>query len=827
MARSRRAREAAASEQLDGLTQPRWGWIAAGLACTTCATLLLEIVITRIFSVILIYHFAFMAISLALFGLGLAGIFVYLYPELFSRRRLSATTAVLALLFAAACVGALVLFHAFIEASSEWPLPFTSVMGIFLIMAVPFFASGLTVAVPISRCSERIGSLYAADLAGAAVGAALAIPVLGWLGGPMAVLFCGLLGCASALCFSVAASRRSTLLGAGGGAAICVALLLVGSASELFSLRHSRFGREQHLLFQQWNSFSRISVWGPYPHGSRWRLGRGAPVPGAIPGTRQLQATHLSVVIDGGAKTPMARFDGRFEPLEYFRYDVTSLGYQVRRPSSALIIGSGGGRDILTARLLGVDRIRAVEINPLIVDISRRHFRDFSGSPYDLPGVETTLSDGRSFAAESTERFDLVQLSAVDTFAASGGGALALVEHSLYTEEAFQDYFDRLSDDGIVSMTHKWGVAFPDRALRAVDLVRRAWQSRGVADPSRHIVVIGRQVSWGTMLASRRPFTPDEIARIQRLVERLGFGVLYAPGDPGSLEAIARLLGPDPDGLLASYPKNVSATTDDRPFFFFFERPAGFLQRGLVEVGRAPRLGEGTTSEGAAPTLLVRMLLWMIGLNALLIFALPLALGRMRLAETRGAGRSLLYFACIGLGFITVEIPLIQRYTLLLGQPIYAFAVILGCVLVASGAGSWISGRFPDDTIVSRGRLVIALLIAGAVLHALAGSALIHAGLRFGLPARLGLTVATIAPLGLVMGMPLPLGIRMLEARAPSAIAWAWGINGSLSVVGTILAMMISVTSGMTWTILFGAAAYGVALVAAGGGRAESPAEPA
>jgi hypothetical protein len=153
--------------------------------------------------------------------------------------------------------------------------------------------------------------------------------------------------------------------------------------------------------------------------------------------------------------------------------------------------------------------------------------------------------------------------------------------------------------------------------------------------------------------------------------------------------------------------------------------------------------------------------------------------------------------------------------------------VILGCVLVASGAGSWISGRFSDDAIVSRGRLAIALLIAGAVLHALAGSALIHAGLRFGLPARLGLTVATIAPLGLVMGMPLPLGIRMLEARAPSAIAWAWGINGSLSVVGTILAMMISVTSGMTWTILFGAAAYGVALVAAGGGRAESPAEPA
>jgi spermidine synthase len=804
---------AAAPEPVDGRPRPAWGWIGLGLACATGSTLLLEIVITRIFSVVLIYHFAFMAICLALFGIGLAGILVYLYPERFPRRALSATTARLALGFGASIVIAFAAFSGLLRTFEIWPLPFSSVMAIFLIMAVPFFLSGLTVALPISRCTERIGLLYGADLVGAAAGAALAIPVLAWVGGPMAVVVCGMLACASALCFSIAASARISQLVSAGGVALCILLLAVGSNVDLLSLRHSRSGPEEKLIYQWWNSFSRVSVWGPYYFGSWWRLGRGAPRPGQIPGTRSLEATHLRVVIDGGAATPMTRFDGDFRDLAYFRYDVTSLGYQLRPARSALIIGSGAGRDILTARALGVESIRAVEINPLVVDVTRRLFRDFSGNPYDLPGVDVSITDGRSFAAESTQEFDVVQLAAVDTFAATGGGALALVEHSLYTLEAFQDYHDRLAPDGILSVTHKWGERVPERALRAVDLVRRAWLSRGHPEPARHVVVIGRQLGWGTLLASRRPFEAADIDRIERLAARLGFGLLYAPDAPEPFAPIAGLLGPRAEDFLQEYRRDVAATTDDRPFFFFFERPADFLRAGIVGVGEAPRFEGDPVGEGAAPSLLVRMFLWMTGLNVLLVFLLPLVLGRLRLTAARGAGPSLAYFACIGLGFITIEIPLIQRYTLLLGQPIYAFAVILGCVLVASGVGSALSSRISDARLVARARLVLILIIAGAVLHALLAPKLISAGLRWELSSRVAVSIATIIPLGLVMGIPLPLGIRMLERRAPTAIAWGWGVNGSLSVMGTILAMMISVSIGLTGTILFGASSYALAVL--------------
>jgi spermidine synthase len=806
------------SEEIDGRAgRPAWDWIALGLALATCATLLLEIVITRIFSVILIYHFAFMAICLALFGLGLAGIFVYLYPELFRRRRLSLTTAKLALLFAASTLAALVLFHLFVSRTTEWPLALGSVLWIFAIMVVPFFLSGLTVAVPISRCPERIGFLYGADLTGAAVGAIVAIPLLAWLGGPMAVAASAVLASLAAICFATAAGRRSWQVASSVLALVCVVGVPWAASRNLLELRHSRAGPEEQLLFQQWNSFSRVSVWGPYYFGSWWRLGAGAPRPGRSPGTQAVAPTHLAVVIDGGAKTPLTRFQGDLRPLEYFMYDITSLGYQVRPARTAMILGAGGGRDILTARAFGVEAIQAIEINPLIVDITRRRFRDFSGSPYDLPGVGVAVSDGRSFAASSRETFDIVQLAAVDTLAASGAGALALVEHSLYTLEAFGDYHDRLSSDGILSITHLWGIESPERALRSVDLVRRAWESRGHPEPSRHIVVIGREFGWGTLLASRRPFAPEEIVRLERLAESLGFGFLYAPGRSDALPGIVEILGPAPERFLRQYPLDVVAPTDDRPFFFFFEKPIAFLLGDLLGVVKGTGPEEHVEAEvfrdrDSAPTVLVRLALWMLGLSIVLIFLLPMGLGRLRLAAARGAGRNLVYFACIGLGFIMVEISMIQRFTLFLGQPIYAFAVILGCLLVSGGLGSLLSSRLGDASLVARSRLILTLVVVGAILHAVLAPTLIGMGLRWSLPWRLTATVLAIAPLGLVMGMPLPLGIRLLERRQPAAIAWGWGINGSLSVMGTILAMMVAVIFGITWAILAGAGAYALAL---------------
>jgi hypothetical protein len=310
------------------------------------------------------------------------------------------------------------------------------------------------------------------------------------------------------------------------------------------------------------------------------------------------------------------------------------------------------------------------------------------------------------------------------------------------------------------------------------------------------------------MLVSKRPFQPEEVDAIVDLARRLGFGILYAPGVADSIPEMEQLLGTQAAGFLRGYEWDVSATTDDRPFFFFFERPKGFVVSGLSELNRLPEFRRGAADEQNAPTLLVRLLVWMLGASLALVFLFPLALGRLDPRAIRGAGRILAYFASIGLGFILIEIPMIQRYTLLLGQPIYAFAVILGCMLVSSGIGSVVSGRISDEGIETAARVLLLLVAGAGAAHALLAPSLVASGLRWPLPFRLIATALTIAPLAFFMGFPMPLAIRMIERRAPAAIAWGWGINGTLSVVGSIVAMMISVTLGMTSTMLCGAAAY-------------------
>ncbi len=372
-----------------------------GLAFATGATIVLEIVLTRIFSVILWYHYGFMTISLALLGLGLAGIVVYLDPQRFRRESAAQASARAGLAFAATAFLAILGFHWIVSVETHWPLGAGYRILIFLVVLVPFFFAGLAVAIPISRFTERIGALYAADLFGAAVGAIAVVPLIGWLGGHPVVIVCAGLACLSAAANAVAASRRSLLGWALLGLVICVVAVPVTVDSGLFRIRYgkhtqkrgTRVAFEHQRLVERWNSFSRVAVYQRIYRPFGWNFGVGAPRSGS----------YLPIRIDGGAMTPMIPFEGDFGAVEYLRYDMTSLGYQIRRPRSALIIGSGGGRDILTAKLFGVRDIRAVEVNPIIVDFVRKDFRAVSGSPYDLSGVSWTVADGRSYAAESDE----------------------------------------------------------------------------------------------------------------------------------------------------------------------------------------------------------------------------------------------------------------------------------------------------------------------------------------------------------------------------------------------------------------------------------------
>jgi spermidine synthase len=503
----------------------------------------------------------------------------------------------------------------------------------------------------------------------------------------------------------------------------------------------------------------------------------------------------------------MIAFDGDLHTLEHLRYDVSSLGYQVRPQRSVVIIGAGGGRDILTAKLFGLPQIHAVEINPLVVDFVRRRFRDFSGSPYDLTGVSTNVMDGRSFVAQATARFDHIQLSAVDTSAALAAGALSLVENSLYTVEAFTDYYDHLSDSGLLSITRNWSEETQMMALRTTDLVRAAWAGRGQVDPRLHIVIVAprdERSRWGTLLASRPPFSAAEVEHIRARATELGFAVLYAPGSTENPRAFDELLGRDRAGFLRGYPFDVAATTDDKPYFFFFEKPFS-LGRSAPEPGSEQRL---EWASKATPKVLRQAFVLVVTLVVVLAFLVPMLLGRLRLPAARGAGPGLLYFAAIGLGFIMVEIALIQRYGLLLGQPLWALAGVLGTILVFSGLGSLFTRSLPDARLPRALLSIVGVLLAMVLIHALAAPPALHAAMRWSLPLRVLVMLASLAPVGFVMGMPLPLGMRLMERSAPRALAWAWGVNGSLSVMGTVVAMFVSVFFGITYTMVTGGLLY-------------------
>jgi hypothetical protein len=760
--------------------------------------------LTRIFSVILWYHYGFMVISLALLGIGLAGIFVYLYPNRFSRSNAPRSAANASVAFAVSTVVALLAFHVLVSARTTWPLRTFELVFAFLMMIIPFFFAGLAIAIPLSRYPERIGPLYAIDLVGAAVGAVLVIPLLALLGGHRAVIVAAILASVAAILFARAQLGRQSAPGAVIALVICSVLLLLAGPTDLFRLRFSKISAEQGVVFERWNSFSRVTVIERPQNQSGWNLSQKAPTRGV---------RHKWIVIDGGAATPMLGFTGDFAPLEFLRYDVSSLGYQVRPQRNVAIIGAGGGRDILTAKSLGVERVHAIEINPIIVDLVRSEFADFTQSPYDLPGVTFSVGDGRSFLTTSQQRFDHVQISAVDTTAASAAGALALVEQSLYTTEAFLDYYDHLTEDGLLSITRPFHTKRLDVTLRMVDLFQTAWVERGVDRPERHLIVIGRRSGkgkgsvWGVMLASRRPFESEEVQKIQNLCKKLGFEIMFAPRARDNVEEIEAILGPDRDNFLSSYSKNVEATTDDRPFFFYFRKPMRAFKKAFSPTAAAH------TRARMAPDLLTKLLLFVGALTLSTAFLIPMALGRLKLKDTRGSGANLLYFAGIGLGFILVEISLLQRYTLLLGQPVYAFAVILSSMLVFSGTGSLVSHRVGIDRLRAFSRFALLVILGGIAAHAVWMPALLNTAMRWDLPARLALTVGTIAPLALAMGVALPTGMRLMERSSASTLAWAWGVNGSLSVLGSVVAMCTSVFFGITTTLFLGLAAYVVALV--------------
>lgn len=733
--------------------------------------MLLEVVITRLFSATMFYHFTFLAVALALFGIAASGVYVFvagerltidLRGEMAKATRRFAVGALVTVAYAMANPMDIIIVtgsNAIPEFSSRQAWQMIFLVGI---TAIPFFYAGLAVSLGLTYLREDTGRVYAWDLAGAALAALTIGLVLSVVGGPTAVLV--------AIAFALIAAALFEGKGVGrwcwvAGAAFLVLLNLSWS---LIRVPTTKGVKIEATRFEQWNAFSRVTV-----------------------------DNTLTIKIDASAATHVEDLR-KLVPGMHAR-EISALGHATfaAGPKSVLIIGPGGGRDVLFALAAGATKVTGVEVNPIIANaIMKGAYKEASGGLYLDPRVTVVVDDGRSFVRRSDEKYDVVQASLVDTWAATAAGAFALTENALYTVEAFEDYLAHVTDDGIVTMT-RWHTGARSETARLLILAAAALEKIGVAPGAvRKHMFYATLKGLGTMVIKRTPITPEEQSRLETACAGAGFTVEVSPtSDPKN--GLARYLDAGPySELVARAPEDLRPPTDDRPFFFYFKRAGDLLKPTWLMND---------------PGLWIMISLGSVTLLSLAFVIAPLIIHwRRRDASTvaKGQGAVLGYFGLVGLAFMIVEIALLQRFTLFLGHPSYSLVVILFALLLSTSAGAYLSSRFP---VARLGKLILIAGAALAVFSVIGGYVLpsvLHTLIGASLPVRAVLTVLMVVPSGITMGVMVPSIVRILSSANSPLVPWGWGVNGATSVIGTVVATVIAIYGGFTLTFLVGAVGY-------------------
>jgi spermidine synthase len=767
--------------------------LLAGLALTSFAALLLELALTRLFSVVLFYHFAFLAISIALLGLGAGGVFAYQLKSRLSQVPTRQLASRLCMANAALIVVVLEIVLHVPVALNVSGKNFLHLTVLYLAAAVPFFLTGLLFSVVFARETTRIPRLYGADLCGGALACLAIVPLLNWLGGPNAILVAGIALTAAAIMWaeSPTSRRNASLLGLA-----LVAITAAHPSGRLIDVVYAKgmYRDPAWVEFARWNALSRIEV------------------------DRQGQAK--AIVIDADASTYIMNADvQQWHDTDWEKNLMAAppaLANVLRPHGDFAIIGPGGGVDVLRAVANGSPSVTGIEINPIIATtIMRGRYADYAKHLYDRPDVHIQVTDGRSFLRASPQKFDVVQMTLVDTWASTAAGAFALSENNLYTEEAFREYFNHLKPDGMIAIT-RWEFQQPREALRVVAVAMEALHRLGVENPARHFIV----TSQGSLdedgipvvvLAKKTPFTSAEEDAVAGHCDRYAeLDPLYLPTSPGQNPFSELIASNDPQAFARRYAYNVSPVSDNAPFFFFTLKAGQILSDASLRHGIDWKVNLGV---------LVLLLVLVISVAAVLAFlVLPLVL---RGGRVRQSPLPLLYFIAVGLGYILVEIAFIQRFVLFLGHPTYALTVVIFLLMISSGAGSLFSRRWLPRSQMGWIPLLLVLAILTLYVFFLPGRLAGWVGLDFGY--RLLVSAILLVPLGFLMGMPFPTGLRALAAfsapefptetgQAENAVEWAWAMNAAASVLGSVSAMVIAIQFGLTVTLACGAFAYVLAL---------------
>lgn len=793
-----------------------------GIFLLSAAALLLQVTLTRVLSVSLWYHFGFLVISTALLGFGASGSLLSVWTGLRERYPLDRAMSLITLGFAVSAVVCFRLmqsvpFEPFNALTDRMQLVWTP--AYLLLIGAPFFWAGLGIGLLLTRGKEAVNRLYAWDLAGAGLGCIAVVLVIPFFGGSGSVVVAAAVAALASLVFALPAHP---------GAAAVAGLLAIGfglaaptaEAWLPITLTANKTSRGAVPLHSEWDAFSKIDV-----------LERPADPAKGTPTSRTFR-------IDGGTA-----FTGSPDPKKWIaaldRGEAISqppsfrgLGpsFVGKRQPSVLVIGSGAGAETLEALLRGAGHVTALEINPIIARIARDD--PFWCGLFTRPNVDLYAEEGRSFVQRSGTTYDLIVSVHTISNAAMAAGAMSLAENYVLTREAFDDYLEHLAPDGTIYFTR------PEAQLpRLFATARAALEARGVTDPSRHLYAWRDRPEEGggaftaAFVMRKTPFSDAELAAMDAEVLRDS----EAPGDRQLLYSPARgpevpnegglayatgtelaiyrdlLTARDPVAIWEASPMQLAPATDDQPFFNHRTRWSSLDLATLGDVFRQE--GRARMALEDRPVAEVTLLVMLVESAAIALVLILLPLWRFHATGLRsqGAGRWMAYFAMLGVGYILVEIVLIQRFTLFLGQPVLTFAIVLAGLLVSSGVGALLSERLAERDPRRGLRLVLPLLLLGLLAMGFGGRAAVGWALGWSLPARIGMTLALIAPLGILMGMPFPLGMRALQQSGTALLPWSWGVNGFFTVIGSVLAVMLGMTIGFTGALVVAGVCYAVA----------------
>jgi hypothetical protein len=783
-----------------------------GVFFITFAVLVFQIVQTRILSVVAWYYIAFFAISVAMLGMTVGAVWVYLRRDRVSPDNLATWLSDTSLLTALAMPASVAVQFSLITTQAPTLASVLSVALLMAVMSTPYVFAGITVSLALTRSPFPVGLVYAVDLLGAALGCAAVVGILDVLDGPTAIFAAGLAAAIAALSFAHAAtgSERTALSHRSRWRRPLVVVIALAIAIPLNS--GSRFGLRPVMVkdtietgwlsrTERWNSYSRVLAFRPVLTAPQlWSPSPTTP--------RTLQVQHAYLNIDGAAGTTMPHFDGTAASIDFLKYDLVNLAYHLPNIESSAVIGVGGGRDVLAAHLFGVKAITGVELNRIFIDL---HLRDPFYSSFSnlraVPGLALHVDDARSWFAATDRSFDLIQMSMIDTWAATSAGAFTLSENGLYTLEGWRAFTRRLTGRGVFTVSRWYNPGDVNESGRVIALAVGTMIDAGAVDPRRHVfVATGGNIA--TLVLARAPLTPAQLTALRHTTARLGFDVLVDPDqEPKSDVLRALVTATDRDRLDevgGSAWLDLTVPTDERPFFFnqlrFRNIPA------VLPLLARNEIGNGVFHGNLIASIALVLVVIVAAIAVVCTIILPLR------HATRNAPPGLVtagttYFALIGTGFMFAEISLLQYFGVFLGHPIYAMSVCLFSLILSAGLGSLASDRVALNTAP---RITAwAVLVAGYLFAAQAMLPDIFAAMSSGgVTVRIAVSLAVLMPAGFLMGFAFPTGMKMVDAISSEPAAWFWGINGATGVLASTLAVMIAIAMGINVTMMLAGVCY-------------------